>query len=127
MWVTEQLKRRTAAQAAAHGKVTIGGAEMAVLLRGEERGLPTVTPGGYCWRPRTGDSVLVMKEGENALCVAGVLAEPQGDLLPGEVRLRTDGGASLTLRSDGRIELCGEFYVNGEKYGTEDADGAETV
>ena len=120
MWIGKQLadtarRAREESAAAELGVTSIGGADTAVVSRGEERTLPVYGPGGLLWLPKAGDTVLVIKggSGREECCVAGAApgASPAG-MEPGEVRLYS-GGASLTLRNDGRIELNGSLYVNG--------------
>ena len=127
MWIGKQMadaarRAREESAAAELGITSIGGAGTAVVSRGEERALPVYGPGGMLWLPRTGDTVLVIKggSGREECCVAGAAQTraPEG-MAPGEVRLYS-GGASLTLRNDGRIEVVGELIINGEPYAPPD-------
>ena len=56
------------------GLVTLGGDPAGVYLGGERRWVAVCAPGGYQWRPRTGDQVLVVKAGDQREipCLAGV-------------------------------------------------------
>ena len=116
MW-TERQTRGSGETEAEIGRVTIGGNPAAVETRGEVRDLPVYAPGGYFWTPRRGDRVLVIKGGPGGAeqCVA---AMEQAGAAPeqGDVALRTDG-ASLVLRADGRIELTGQLWINGQPFG----------
>ncbi len=112
-----QLAREESAEAEV-GVTTIGGGEAAVLTRGEDRSLPVYGPGGLVWTPKAGDTVLVIKggSGREEQCIAGALARRETDELePGELRLYS-GGASLTLRNDGTVEIYGRLVVNGSLY-----------
>lgn len=112
-----QLAREESAEAEV-GVTTIGGGEAAVLTRGEDRSLPVYGPGGLVWTPKAGDTVLVIKggSGREEQCIAGALARRETDELePGELRLYS-GGASLTLRNDGAVEIEGRLVVNGSLY-----------
>ena len=114
---TAQLAREESAEAEV-GVTTIGGGEAAVLTRGEDRALPVYGPGGLVWTPKAGDTVLVIKggSGREEQCIAGALARREtDDLEPGELRLYS-GGASLTLRNDGTVEIYGRLMVNGSLY-----------
>ncbi|MBQ1242595.1 MAG: hypothetical protein IIV78_01300 [Oscillospiraceae bacterium] len=112
MWLSKRIKKKNPTSAAARGTVSIGGAEAAVLAEGEMRALRALAPGGYVWRPRSGAQVLVMK-GEGK-CILGELGEGGIALAPGEVCIHSLGGASITLRNSGRVEITGAVYVNGE-------------
>ena len=132
MWIAGRL-RGTQPEETAQGEcgtVTIGGSAAGVLTRGEERDLPTAAPGGYAWRPRGGERVLVLKCGTRGeeRCVALSLdaAAKQTGLADGEICLYSAGGASVCLRNDGRVEITGRLFLNGKELTLpeEDEDGA---
>ena len=94
---------------------------MGVVTRGEVRQLPIYGPGGYVWLPESGASVLVIKGGTlgEERYVAGSLdaAREQDDLDDGEVRIYAEsGGASITLRRNGHVEIEGDLFINGAMY-----------
>ena len=112
MWTERRADRMDAEL----GTVTIGGVPAAVETCGEVRNLPVFGPGGYAWAPRRGDRVLVIKGGpggEEQCVAAAEIGEEK--LEPGEILIRT-GDASLRLKADGRIDLDGDLYINGEPY-----------
>lgn len=114
MWLSSQSRKtRTGGQGAETGVVTLEGEKTAVYLTGERRGLPLLSPGGYCWRPAEGDTVLVLKSGADGeeLWVAGVPGDGT-DLAPGEVRIQSRQ-AAVFLGSDGSIDLRGTVKLNG--------------
>ena len=81
----------------------------------------TSAPGGYAWRPKNGERVLVIKGGTlgEERYVAGSLdaAREQDDLDDGEVRIYAEsGGASITLRRNGHVEIEGDLFINGAMY-----------
>ena len=111
MWVAGWLRRTEEPQEttnAESGTVTIGGSTAGVLSRGEERNVPLASPGGYAWRPKNEERY-----------VAGSLdaAREQDDLDDGEVRIYAEsGGASITLRRNGHVEIEGDLFINGAMY-----------
>ena len=113
MWTWEQNRRLPVEEAVAElGLVTLGGDPAAVVLGGERRWLPVCGPGGWVWRPRMGEQVLVLKAGgekENP-CILGKLQDSTG-LKPGEARL--SGGKSAVFLGEDTLELTGEIRVNG--------------
>lgn len=118
MWLSQRLRERKEERGAGElGVVSIGGSEPAVLSCGEERALPVLSPGGYCWRPRSGETVLVVKGGAlgTERYLVGRVQQPDETVEPGEVRIVSDG-ASIRLCANGRIELTGTLYINGEPY-----------
>ena len=101
------------------GTVTVGGSAAGVLSRAEERNIPLAAPGGYAWRPKNGERVLVIKGGTlgEERYVAGSLdaARESAPLGDGEVCIYAEGGdASITLRRNGRVEITGDLYINGK-------------
>lgn len=115
MWVSKQTKKRDAGGAAAQvGLVTAGGQESGVYLGTQRCWLPVLAPGGYRWRPKTGEQVLVLKtgaEGESA-CVLARREEAGTQLQPGEVELYAPK-CGLKLTEAGEIALSGKVSVNG--------------
>ena len=119
MWLSKQLRQMRGGQetAADLGVTTIGGARSGVYTRGEVRDVEVCTPGGLCWRPRSGDRVVVLKGGPGGeeTFVLGVQDGARAALADGEVYLYS-GGASPCLRNDGTIELSGRLVINGAEY-----------
>lgn len=128
MWIARRTRAEARSVGAESGTVTIGGGAAGVMSRGELREVPTAAPGGYAWRPRCGERVLVVRGDTEETCwVAGSLdgETVQETLSDGEVCIYSTGGASIRLRSDGRVEITGTVYVNGVPLKTEETtDGA---
>ena len=114
MWLSSQSRKaQRSGQGAETGVVTLEGEKTAVYLAGERRDLPVLSPGGYCWRPAEGETVLVLKSGADGeeLWVAGVPGDGT-DLAPGEVRIQSRQ-AAVFLGNDGSIDLRGTVKLNG--------------
>lgn len=113
MWLSKKQRAKPPATDGAElGVTTVGGDPAGVYLSTERRSLPVCSPGGYCWKPRVGEELLVLKVGEQYR-IAG--AEQAGaNLLPGEVSISSANGAALTLTNAGEVELEGELIINGE-------------
>ena len=109
MWLSkraaEQTRLRENASAA---EVSVGGESPAVVTDGERRRSRLFSPGGYCWRPGSGDTVLVVGGGEP--CVAGREQKCPVALEAGEVYLYS-GGASLYLKNSGEIVVRGTLVA----------------
>ena len=75
MWTSERSRNLSVEEPAAElGTITLGGDPAGVSLGGERRWLSVYGPGGYSWRPTSGDRVLVLKagaEGESP-CILGM-------------------------------------------------------
>ncbi len=130
MWTSERNRHLQVREPAAEmGTITMGGDPAGVSLGGERRWINVYGPGGYSWRPTSGDKVLVLKtgaEGESP-CILGTTQDAE-DLKPGEVRLTgmecslhlgqgqvevKSGEKSMSLGRDG-LELEGGLTINGQ-------------
>lgn len=127
MWTSNRkLEGRTEECSADQGTVTLGGDPAGVYLGGERRWVSLYAPGGYQWRPRAGDKVLVVKAGDHRElpCLVGKRPDPLADeeaLEPGSVRIHSGTGvvllneAGLTLKG-GEVALEGDtITVNGQE------------
>lgn len=130
MWTSERNRNLSVGEAAAEvGTVTLGGDPAGVSLGGERRWINVYGPGGYSWRPTSGDKVMILKagaEGESP-CILGTTQDAEG-LKPGEVRLTgVDCGLHLgqgllemssadgALRlGQGGLALTGGLNINGK-------------
>ena len=118
MWVSQQGKNTSVfGTGAEEGQVTVGGDPAGVYLTGERRNLPVCAPGGFRWKPATGQQVLVLnhEQGGAHAAILGLL--PQGDvshLQSGEIEL-SGGGAHIMLGQSAVITLGGTVNINGEK------------
>lgn len=114
MWVSKQSKKRGADAAAQVGLVTAGGQESGVYLGTQRCWLPVLAPGGYRWRPKAGEQVLVLKTGAEGEppCVLARREEEAAQLRPGEVELYAPN-CGLKLTEAGGVEVRGRVSVNG--------------
>lgn len=110
------------------GPVTVTGSSAAVWLEGERRGVEVLAPGGYHWKPKLNQELLVLKTGAEGetLCAVGAVQEKDEELvdgkkkfpplLSGEVALRV-GDAELRVTRKGELQITGILRVNGEVVG----------
>ncbi|MBR5381455.1 MAG: hypothetical protein IK136_02420 [Oscillospiraceae bacterium] len=113
MWLSRRMSGGHDADSAAVARVTMGGAELGVFREAEERRIPVFSPGGYVWQPETGEELLVLRCGGETCAVGKETGEGPEGMLPGEVLIRSKGGASIFLRNDGTIEIEGDVTVRG--------------
>lgn len=116
MWTSSQsrIAKGVSESQADLGVVTVSARESGVYLGTERRWLPVMAPGGYRWRPRLGDQVLVLKtglQGESG-CILARQEDRADELLPGEVEL-TGKDCRVKLNAAGAVELWGDVTVNG--------------
>lgn len=118
MWTSNRkTEGRTVEAAADLGLVTLGGDPAGVYLGGERRWVAVCAPGGYQWRPQTGDQ-------REIPCLAGVrqpeIQEKEDPLEAGAVRI-TGGSGRMDLNTKGVVlngketALKGRVTVNGER------------
>ena len=126
MWTSKPAPRLPSEEPWADtGTVTLGGDPAAVYLGGERRWVSLYTPGGYQWRPKAGDKVLVVKAGDHRElpCLVGkrpdALSE-EDELPPGSVRIHSGAGVVLldeegvTVKG-GKVALKGDIRINGQE------------
>jgi hypothetical protein len=112
MWLAKRSNRGGAPPGASYGVVTIGGRASAAVTDTELRDIGACLPGGYCWRPKAGQSVLILKDGEKNYIIGAV--ENDGDgLESGEIIIRSDA-VSIELRNDGKIKITGDTSLKGD-------------
>jgi len=117
VWISEKNSRRAANAAGSLGTVTIGGEKVSILSEAECRNVDVYAPGGYCWRPAAGTDMLVIKCQDGQMVATGAEMPPDvKGMLPGEVYIKSDAGASIYLKNDGRIMLGGKVYIDGSLY-----------
>ena len=124
MWLSERaaVMKETAQDVVSTGEVTMGGAVTGVYTNHEVRGAIVLSPGGYTWKPKGGDRVLVMKGSAGESYITGSLGDADAGLEEGEVKITSEGGAEILLKNNGNVILRGNIViegaleVNGEKY-----------
>ena len=114
MWLANRSRREVAQESGAElGIVTVADNPAGVYLAGERRAVPVLSPGGYHWKPKRGDSVLVLKSGaEQEHCLVAAGKEPRKSLRPGEIWISANGEAGILLSGDS-IQLWGRIFANG--------------
>ena len=114
MWLSKRVMVEPSAEdPATLGTVSIGGKAPAVVTDAEKRQAKIISPGGYCWNQAATDCVLVVKG--NELYVAGKPQGGTGGLQPGEVLIFSEN-AHVKVANDGKIELTGDVFVQGDLY-----------
>ena len=93
------------------GQVTVADDGLGVALAGERRNVQVCLPGGYHWRPRRGETVLVVKSGPEE--TPWVVGRTDGEAPEGEVWLSVQPGVELRLGRDGTIRLRGPVEITG--------------
>lgn len=117
MYLSEIGKnRRESAEEDCMGTVSVGGGSPTVKTADGQQETVLFGPGGMCWVPRRGQSVLVIKAGGagDDVCIAGAEVSATEGMEPGEVKLFAEG-ASLYIKNDGTICLEGRVVVNGKE------------
>ena len=117
MFLSRRERAAKTPAGAVTGPVTVAGGKLGAWLEGERRGIALYGPGGYCWAPRTGEELLVLKAGESGEkpCALGV-PTPDLDLRPGEVVISA-GEAAIRISPKGDVAVTGTFTVNGTVVG----------
>lgn len=104
MWLSENRKSKN--EKYISGTISLEGEKYGVVGFTEYRGTVLFAPGGYFWKPMLGDRVLAIKSDETD--IVGKMCESV-DIEPGEVCIRSAGGAEIRLGNDGNIYLRGNI------------------
>ena len=113
MWLSKKAVELHEESIAQIGGVTIGGGNVAVYTDVEQRGLELLSPGGYTWRPKVGQDVLVIKCGGEAVVAGAKQSGTPADFTAGEVYIKSDGAGSIYLKNDGSLVVSGDTVING--------------
>ena len=113
MWLAERAASGGGATEAVEiGVVTIGGNKPSVMLGGEKRNMELLGIPGLSWTPAAGEQVLVLRAGDEYFVCGTPGAQGGSGIAAGEVCLKSRG-ASVTVKNDGGIELCGDINIDG--------------
>lgn len=125
MWMTERLRPGAPQTQGAQAVRVTDVKEGRVTVQGDTtRQDLCYLHSGCRYSPSEGDRLLLLRAGGEQV-IAGVIAEGGAGLRPGEVELRSTGGAVLRLCADGTIKLNGlTISKDGEIVGkTEGSNG----
>ena len=117
-WLSDK-NRAAPAEGTYSGKVSSG--LLSVIGAGETRDLEVCVPGGYCWKPRIGQSVIVVRTGAEgeAQSIIGCPDAPENttaeDMEPGEVYISSTGGAYIYLKNNGEAIINGQVFAKEEE------------
>ena len=113
MWLSKQNTDTNQEMTASIGNVTISGDDIGVYTDMEHRGVTTFSPGGYFWRPRVGQNMLVIKCDEGN-CISGTeMKNIPASMAVGEVYIKSESGASIWLKNNGDIAISGNVNIEG--------------
>ena len=105
MWLNERARQTGGAGYECAG-VTLGGSQVETVASAHLRETPVYAPYGYAANVPAGAQVLLLSGGEDGAVVVGARMG-SADLAPGEVELRSPGGAVVRLCRDGTVRING--------------------
>lgn len=107
MWITQKIAQSARMDPAENGRAdSFQNAELAATGSARRQNVPLYAPAGLISIPSQGAQVLLSPCAGETICTGVRVADTQG-LRPGEIRLFSAGGASLTLKNSGEIDLNG--------------------
>ncbi len=111
MWISESLSKTSIAKPTAVRGNVVGSktGKTEVVSSAEYKGLKCVTPYGVISIPPVSEEAVVLPLVDNEVCI-GVVTEV-ASVQPGEILLKSKGGAEIYLKNDGSV------YINGAKVG----------
>ena len=107
MWLTQKITHPLRETAAENGRaVAFQNLELSTTGSMRQQNVPLYAPAGLSAIPGQGAQVMLLPCAGEPVCT-GVRMTNLQNLHPGEIRLFSAGGASLTLKNSGEIELNG--------------------
>ena len=107
MWITQKITQPLRETAAENGRaVAFQNLELSTTGSMRQQNVPLYAPAGLSAIPCQGAQVMLLPCAGEPVCT-GVRMTNLQNLNPGEIRLFSAGGASLTLKNSGEIELNG--------------------
>lgn len=106
MWIPEKMSGKTSGGAFIAG-VEHSDGESAALSGTDGGSAALFVPYGLECSPPKGVRAAVVRAGER-LCVVGFECGSELSLEPGEIGLRSAGGATIILKNDGRVLINGQ-------------------
>ena len=116
MWISKKMSEAShrGEPYAGLGQITIGGEETGVMTESEQRNIPVISPGGFVWRPKTGQDVLIIQTDDGGKFITGALYQGDGEALQdGEAAIYSEG-ASIIMRNNGLISISGNLNLEGK-------------
>lgn len=104
MWLSKMISRANDYQKAEKGIVTISDKnELEIGASASSREVKNYAPYGYNSAPPVGQEVILVPSSDGQV-VLGTKSNPQA-LDSGEVRISSQGGASIVLKNDGTVVI----------------------
>ncbi len=115
MWISKKLAQsnnQTQSDNTEIGNLSISTDDLVAAISScEKRKITFYTPLGIEFLPSEGQNVLLISCGNQTVC-AGVEMKKTSKLKAGEIRLFSQGGASIWLKNDGSIELNNSIFID---------------
>ncbi len=111
MWILNYVTKNSIADSTAEkGNIKgASGGRVKINASSDYAEIPVAAPYGISYVPVAGEETVVLSAGGEDICL-GTLSKNQ-NLKPGELMLKSAGGASITLKNDGKV------YINGKAAG----------
>lgn len=107
MWILNYVTKNSIGDTAADKGNIIGASDgyVKVNASSDYSRIPIAAPYGISYVPVAGEESVVLSAGGENICLGTVSKEE--NLEPGELMLKSFGGASIALKNDGKV------YING--------------
>jgi len=107
MWMSRYMTANSFSDARPGvGEVRSAGDKVSVSGASEHHTMPLAMPYGVYYVPPVGAHSVILPTASGDVCI-GVIAAPSEGLAQGELMLRSQGGASIVLKNDGRVLING--------------------
>ncbi len=83
------------------GKITVKNGE-------DYKDIPLMAPGCINYVPQSGEEVVIVNLGEQAVC--STISAARGNINPGELYIGTQSGAYIWLKNNGQVVINGQVF-----------------
>ncbi len=113
MWLSKKINEGATKQQPEQGKITLSGnGVLEAEATHSSRNVRLCLPYGYAAGVPAGTEVILLPAADGLLALGNDAAGTQ--LPPGEVRITSQGGASIALKNDGTVVINGSFTIDKE-------------
>ena len=113
MWLSKTLSKNNSSSRAERGSITISNNKsLEACASASARNISVYSPYGYCALPPVGEEVIVIPSLDGQVALGSKSKE--GDIISGEVKIQSLGGASILLKNDGSVVINGGLTIDRE-------------
>ena len=113
MWLSKTLAKNNFSSRAERGNITISNNNsLEACASASARNISVYSPYGYCALPPVGEEIIVIPSLDGQVALGS--RSKNGDIMSGEIKIQSLGGASILLKNDGSVVINDSFIIGRE-------------